>query len=510
MVDLSGGSHGSTNPRLSLLRNEVEQTILKPLRSHGWNAQVDAETDGHDCIEVSASRDEVTVRIAVLYSNSVANQFYRSLEERVERIFYQGQPYKLESYAHGVTIPVEPLGDFFPFLLEMNKRIEPDRSPSPKPRRYSPRRITAENPLEAIFARLEQFTSVRLATKLVERRALSEGVELSPDVVATKATGVAFSMRSALDYAGASSSDKLNRRVLGLYYGVMAFAQAEMLASPTGPSDLDEVEGMTKQGHGLYTVTGAEGGFADLRVGVLATGYLPQWLSFLGGDATAFPRKKPRGQADLDALPSTMWCTLRDLFASMPEVDDLFAEALGGPPRWVVAVHDGASNLRQSVIQGATRKADSTYGLFVDRSGLVPLEALEGAGWPLAEVRRVTEGESAGMAFRARVDHAGHDVWWDVLPTHSSSFGHRGALLLPTLGGMREYRTIAAATLYALSIMARYMPSAWRRVDGGDEDQYLALVRASLTVWERVLPEHFLESIAGEAVHTRQPGSWMG
>ena len=31
-----------------------------------------------------------------------------------------------------------------------------------------------------------------------------------------------------------------------------------------------------------------------------------------------------------------------------------------------------------------------------------------------------------------------------------------------------------------------------------------------MTVWERVLPEHFLESIAGKAVHPRQPGSWMG
>lgn len=58
--------------------------------------------------------------------------------------------------------------------------------------------------------------------------------------------------------------------------------------------------------------------------------------------------------------------------------------------------------------------------------------------------------------------------------------------------------------------MARYMPSAWRRIEGGDDDQYLALIKASLSVWERVLPEHFLESIAGEIVHTAQPGSFFG
>ena len=70
-------------------------------------------------------------------------------------------------------------------------------------------------------------------------------------------------------------------------------------------------------------------------------------------------------------------------------------------------------------------------------------------------------------------------------------------------------RTTTAATLYALSILARYMPSAGRRVEGGDEDQHLALVQMSLTVWERLLPEHFLESIAGESVRTAQPGSWL-
>ena len=96
-----------------------------------------------------------------------------------------------------------------------------------------------------------------------------------------------------------------------------------------------------------------------------------------------------------------------------------------------------------------------------------------------------------------------------MIPTHTSPFRSGPTLLLPTVGGIREYRTIAAATLYALSILARYMPSAWRRIEGGDEDQYLALVKTSLVVLERLLPEHFLESIAGESVRTAQPGRWL-
>src|SRR5262249_1329930 len=157
----------------------------------------------------------------------------------VDHIFFQGQPYMLETFAQGVTVPVEPLGDCFPFLVKLNKQVEPDRSSTIVARKSMPtRRLTAENPLQVVLTRLQQFTSVHLATKLVERRAANEGVSLSREKIVGKAVGVAFSMRSALDYIVATSGDKLNKRVLGLYYGVMAFAQAEMLAAPSGPTKL--------------------------------------------------------------------------------------------------------------------------------------------------------------------------------------------------------------------------------------------------------------------------------
>ncbi|MCA1868600.1 hypothetical protein HW571_23405 [Agrobacterium genomosp. 3] len=496
------------NPRLAILRREVEQTVLKPLRSHGWSARVDQEVDRGSFIEISASKSTVATKIAVLYSSSeMDNAQYLMLAQRVDHIFFNGQPYKLDTFATGVTIPVEPLDTFFPFLVQLNKRVEPDRSPSKMPHKPSGiRRLTSENPLESVTARLRQFTSVRLARKLVERRAAVHGVPLPADIAQTKGTGVAYSMRSALEYLSGDRGGRLNKRILGLYYGVMAFAQAEMLAAPNGPRDLDEVEGMTKQGHGLFTLPGQLGGFADLHVGVLATGFLPQWLSFLSYDTSGFPTRKPKAAADLETFPASMVCTLRDLFASMPEIDDLFAEVFGGPHRWIEVAFDSSTNFGS---RGPDAKAGSTYGLFIDQSGEIPLAEIANAGWPVTELQLITDVEDGHTVYRGRVDHNGHEVWWNVLPTHSSPFGNQPAMLLPTLGGMQHYRTIAAATLYALSIMVRYMPSAWRRIEGGDEDHYLALVTEALSVWERVLPEQFLASVADEAVHTTQPGSWL-
>ena len=493
------------NPRLDILRREVEEKLLIPFRSHGWSAEIVSEVDRHDCIEIAANRDAVATRIAVLYSSGISNSGHRELSNRVDRIFCRGQPYMLESYASGVAVPVESLDDFFAFLVELNKQVEPDRSQAFIPRRPAKvLRLTAENPLDAVIARLQQFTSEALARKLVERRAEAENIALAPTEAEAKATGVAYSMRSALDYIVSTPRDPLNRKVLGLYYGTMALAQSEMLASPSGPIDLDKVEAMTRDGHGLYTLAASHGGFADLHVGVLASGFFPQWMKFLRQDTSGYPKKRPRSLADLEKVPSGMACLLPDLFASMPEIDDLYAEVVGGPPGWISVAFDQVANARRPA-----RKVTSTYGLLLDSSGKVSVDSLHSAGWPIAEIRQETDGEGTGSVFRARVDHAGHDTMWPVLPTHSSPFGNNPALLFPTMGGLREYRTIAAVTLYALSIMARYMPGAWRRIEGGDQDHYLALVQASLAVWERLLPEHFLESIAGETVRTAQPGSWM-
>ena len=259
----------------------------------------------------------------------------------------------------------------------------------------------------------------------------------------------------------------------------------------------------------ILPMPASHGGFSDLSVGVLANGFFPRWMQFLEHDISAYPGKRPRSPAQLSKMPPGMVCMLPDLFASMPEIDDLFAEVVGAPPGWILVAYDQEASARRPRGNATARTVDSTYGLFLDPSGKVAVERLKSAGWPIADVRKLQDDDRAGSVFRARVDHAGHDTMWPVLPTHSSPFGNSPALLFPTIGGLREYRTIAVVTLYALSIMARYMPGAWQRIEGGDHDHYFVLVQTSLAVWERLLPEHFLASIVGETVRTAQPGSFL-
>src|SRR5260221_3830106 len=350
------------NPQSGQVPHEVEQRVLKLFEKHGWSVAI---LQGGSCTKLSASRGTESVRIAVLSSSSAISSIEcQRLATQVDGFFFCEQPLMLNSAVSTVTIPAEPLREFFPFLLNLNKRIEPDKSPTATPPRPKiVKRLVAESPLQSVLSRLEQFTSANLAAKLVTKRTTAEGKILPEEVTSSKATGIAYLMRNALDYAFSSPTEQLNKRVVSLYYGTMALAQAEMLASPSGPSDLDAIEDMTKFGHGLYTVADPKEGFAALRVGVLASGFLSEWARFLGQDTSKYPSRKARKIDELKQVPENMTCSLRELFASMPEIDDLFAEVFGGPSKWITAIHDQQRNdFFYLNTYKPKQKPESTYG----------------------------------------------------------------------------------------------------------------------------------------------------
>ncbi|MGO9545796.1 MAG: YaaC family protein [Rhodomicrobium sp.] len=495
--------------RMPLLLRAADQHILKPLKTHGWNAEITLQDRDGEYIIVSASKAGVNHKVALLYTSATDNRHYKALSAQAEHIFINGGLYKLESFAYGISTPVTPIEEFFPALLSWNKELAPaNPAPPRKPPARTVRRITSENPREQIWSRLDQFASPHLAKKLVIRRAKEDSKDLSEDIVRSKAEGVAFSIRNASDYFRAVPFESLNKRVLSLYYGTLSLAFAEMLASPSGPADLDEVEGMTQQGHGLNTVPSGPGDFEGLAVVVRNVGFFPQWVSFLGQDASGFPSSKPKSRGDLDKtekFPPGTYATLAQLFSALPELGDLFLEVFDIPPSWVFANFDTGANLK---LGAPDSQNNSSYITLFDPSGRLEQPLLEKAPWPIAEIT-ILEAAGTGRTYRARVDHPGQQFWQQALPLHRSPFQESTALILPVLDGVTDYRTAALVVLYALSILVRYKPSTWRRIEGGDQDQYLTLVKTALAVFERILPEVFLETIIGERVQVRQPGSFF-
>lgn len=365
------------------------------------------------------------------------------------------------------------------------------------------RLLLAEQPIEAIWLRIRQLQSVTLARKMIDGRARAAKTDLAADALDSKAEGVAYALRDAADYFQ-TQAQSVNQRVLNLYYGTLSFAFAEMLSSPAGPATLRKIETSTKAGHGLYTIDGTTDAIEELVVGLLATGFFPSWTSFMEMPTEALPRKKARKYDDLAGLPSESWVTLERLFARIPEVADLHREIFEGPPAWVTPVYDEEAN-RPASSHRKQDKPQKTYVRLVDDSGRITKETIAELPGPIGQIDEV-HSDDPGRHFRVLVDHSGMKTWWEALPLHHGPF-ERNALLLPVFGVVGEYRAICLVLLYALSIVVRYRPSLWRRVQEGDLDHMRALIEAFLAVVERTLPEQFLETVTGQRVFAKQPGS---
>jgi hypothetical protein len=135
----------------------------------------------------------------------------------------------------------------------------------------------------------------------------------------------------------------------------------------------------------------------------------------------------------------------------------------------------GDARLRSSANAGPLRvgqeRASWTYVRFLDRSARLTKDDIAAFPEPISEIMEV-EPDGPGRHFRVAVNHPVKNSWWDVLNVHHSPF-ERNALILPIFGGVSEYRAICVALLYTLSIVVRYRPSVWRRVQEGDLDHEL-------------------------------------
>lgn len=502
--------------RADILQRDAEQKLLIPLREHRWTAAIEEVVADGEYAIVVAERSGLKRRVALVYTSATDNRVFRRLEETVDLTLFNGEAYRLEEFTHGVTRPVLSADDFHGQLIEWNRLSAPDKlSPAvihPElidegPTGPRVRRLSSEVPIDAIWSRLSRLKSATLARKAVAARAFTEDIQLATSDLETKGDGVAYAARNATDYFALKDVGNVSQRILNLYYGCLSFAFAEMLSAPGGPAELSRIEDATKQGHGLWTHDGEEGGFGGLAVGPIGSGFFPVWMKSIGIGPLAAMDKKPRRVSDLLAAPEGSWATMEQLFARIPEVSDLFEDIFPGRPAWVTPVYDQCANRRTGLF-GGWPHPETSYVLLVDGSGRMSAEDL--VALPDC-VREITPAASGGRAhhFRAAVDHPGAENLWSALDVHRSPFVS-SALILPLFGSVNQYRATCVVILYALSILVRYRPSLWRRIQEDDLDHMRALVEAFLTTVERVLPEQFLESITGEKMAVHQPGSFFG
>jgi hypothetical protein len=478
--------------RLDVLRRLIFERINNPLQMHHWKTNVEAEIEDGEYIVMSATRGKITKRFAVLYTPSTSHGVYKRLASSVDSIFVNGQ-YKLEDFAQDLADRVTDVANFHRILIEWNNESTEGKF-APTSGNDAPvivgentyRLIPAEDPIHSIWLRLRQFQSITLAKKFLRKQLSWSGVEIVEADLQEKAEGIAYCLRNAADYFQTTDRN-LSQRILNLYYGSMAFASAEIMAVSKGSRTLAEIEDRTKFGHGLYTIDGFGTGLEDLVMGVLNKGFFHAWMNALEVDASSFPESKPKKTEDLQKNCGT-WISIRDLFASIPEVADLYTDIFDSPPRWMVAWPD-----RQPLLADAAQ----TYVMLLDKTGRISKNVVGTMAGPIGEISEVQA--QIGRQFRVTVTHAQGQHWQTALNLHSSPF-QRNAFIQPVCGVVKDYRAICFVLLYGLSIVVRYRPRLWRSTQEGDGDQMKILIEAFLAVVERVLPEQFLQTLLAEKI----------
>ncbi|EAQ64101.1 hypothetical protein MED121_21066 [Marinomonas sp. MED121] len=493
--------------RLGILKSDAQRDIIDPFNVHNWEGVVEGSFPNGEYIVITLKKSDVEFKIALLYSCATENGVYKVLDRTVDLIVVNGSFYHLESFAYGIETEVVEKSSIQSYIIKWNAEVSegkissggPDK-PKLKPREFNSY-IQSESPINQIWSRIKQFKTKGLAKKLVIERYASAGISYSDESIDSKAEGLAFCIQNGCDYFEAASKQKLNQRVVSLYYGGIAFASAEMLASPEGPSTLDEVESMTKYGHGLYTFDStSKNSFEGFVVGVLSNGFYKKWMDFLGFDTTLFPSKKPKKAEDID-LSKPEVTTLIELFSRVPELEDLFLLVTNSPANWLNFHYDSDAN-GFSLSQPRLRE---TYVTINDISCSKTKEDIAALSLPLEQIEYQTS-EYPGLHFKALVKHPDTEYWHGVINQHRSPFTG-SSIIIPAFGSVTEYRAICVALLYSLSILVRYRPSIWREVVSGKHENYLALTEEFLDVYERLAPQEFFENLLSKRVRVTQPGS---
>jgi len=383
-----------------------------------------------------------------------------------------------------------------------------------------PEQLVAENLGEAIWLRLRRLTSPTLCGRIITARA----ADLKPEVVAQKGQEVASSVRSALGY-WQSQAASLNAKVLTRYYALLQISIAEQVASPTSTADLREIQSHTEGGHGLWTIADPSQDFpAGYMVACRNRGHFYEYCRFNGIDVAPFASKaRPDTWDELSNEAKARLVSLGDLFRRIPELQLLIEETFGTQPLSFRVAHARKNMVERSERQhGHMMKTGQlvfnppvagpdvvTYvGIYPHGQKLTP-EYLNSFGLPIKDIRPANDKTSKWPYFIGDLKHPKEKFWWQCLNTYKS--GYCGtSIIVPLWGQITDPFLIHFMTLYALSIVVRYLPMLWHEIEDGRLDHIRALIEHYLAIVDNVLPQIAIQRITGRRLIAVQPGSLHG
>lgn len=496
--------------RYEILKNKIEANLVPLLNNHDWQVNINSEYFSGEYILLDIQKADITKSIAILYSCATDNKIYKKLDKEVDLILLNGRFYHLESYAYGISTPVEENLKILKYLKNWNslccQDVDSSLMESTKEDEFINNfiyRIQSENPIEQIWLRIKQFKSQEVALTLIKHRARENNIDIDDDILMEKAKGAAFCIQNASEYFEVITGQSLSKKIINLYYGCISLASAEMLMDPSSKyKSLDEIEDATKYGHGLFTHDSLiENTFEGFIVGAKQNGFFSKWVKFLGFNTKDFTKNNPKSDEDIN-FNDRGTSTLIELISHIPELQDILKSTSNKSCDYLKIYPD-------KLLNGSNDdNKDSVYVKIIDISKKKTAKDIDKLS-PAIEQVEYSGFEDGSHCFRALINRKKeYDVNLELIRQYKSPYVGT-VILTPIFEEITNYRVTACAILYSLSILVRYRPSIWREIESGKYFKYSILIEEMILVFERMLPEEFLQSILDKEILVTTTGSLL-
>ncbi len=490
--------------RMDILKKSFKDRPVSLLEAHGWTWNIDSEVENGEYLLISISRNGYTKKLALLYYQQTDRRVYDRLESLVDACLINGMSFIQNcSFSSGFNKPIDSLYNFYNILRDWNNECPMEQTINNEPCSGqvdipSQMYFVAENPSEQCWMLIKALRSVDVCKRIISNR--FEG--LSEETIEEKATGIAFSIQNACDYFDVAPSQNTTQRMLSLYYGSLAFIEADILMNSKDYSDLKSVEDITKKGHGLFVFL-PDGNYniSNLCTGLLNQGLFYQWLKMMNYSVDNYPKRRA---TSLDKNEYVY--PLNDLLNRIPEIAFLMRMIDSNYTTGFFGVHQSTRLNSQSGISrlntGYQSNNTGTYIEFTDESCCSNLDMVKTLIGTEQHAICEDSQESIGKKYSAFVRHTNNkgDNWTKHLNIHHSSYCSN-TILIPLNGLKDDWCVYAVMILYTFSIIVRYYPNLWRRIQFGEWDKYYTVCLQFAMIVEKVLPHIFYERITGQRLH---------
>ncbi|NTV67551.1 MAG: hypothetical protein HGB06_07725 [Chlorobaculum sp.] len=373
-------------------------------------------------------------------------------------------------------------------------------------------RLVAENISEVIWLRLQRLLSSQLCAIIIQKNYSS----LNGEILEKKANGMSWAIRSALGYWNTKQGG-LNSKILSRYYALLQISIAEQISLGDPQDDLATIQRHTEYGHGLFSLSSGDEKFPDnYYVGCLNSGHFSVYCKKIGYDLRTYcHERRPR---DYSKVTKSNVYSLVDLLRRVPEFQDVVFEYLEKDP---LSFHIGYAKknytLKAERVKEYARLAgrvlydppinglsEKTYVAIYTRGASITEDLLNGYGFPIKNIvveKPTVPGDS--WSFVGEIEHPKNEYWWQHIKTYKS--GYCGSSIILPFWGIDDPFLLHLTILYAFSIIVRYLPETWHKIEFGEYDNIRALLEHYLVIIDEVLPKIVVERLTKSKILVYEP-----